>query len=379
MQQRNYSTKQKELLAVVYGTQIHRCFLYGRKFKVVTDHAALKWLVTVKNHQCARLIRWVLKLAEYDFEIEHKAGKKHVNADCLSRHIAARNTPVKVREAVRDGDGAITREVMFREQQKDSYCQEIMKAIKAGKEEGFVITADGLLYEGHTLEEARLVVPDTLILPIIEIHHDKVFAGHQRIKRTCDSLRLNYIRPTLNRDVEQYVRQCESCAKLKSGRNPTAPLGELPETFAPLTFVCPIELMTGEQPSAIFDKLIPPYPGVSPRSATQEDKALQAYARMKIRAHRRAGRRKRGQVRWIPRLQEAVLLRTRHQSDMAKGVTSKFQRPYEGPYYITRIVNPSIIEISDARGKIKGIFNKGSLKKFRTLQDVLEDDEGGDE
>jgi hypothetical protein len=51
--ERNYSTTQKELLAVGFGTQIYRCFLYGRKFKIVTDHAALKWLITVKNHHCA--------------------------------------------------------------------------------------------------------------------------------------------------------------------------------------------------------------------------------------------------------------------------------------------------------------------------------------
>jgi hypothetical protein len=50
--ERNYSTIQIELLAVVFGTQIHRCFLYERKFKFVTDHAALKWLITVKNHDC---------------------------------------------------------------------------------------------------------------------------------------------------------------------------------------------------------------------------------------------------------------------------------------------------------------------------------------
>jgi hypothetical protein len=55
----------------------------------LTDHAALKWLITVKNHQYARLTRWVLKLAEYEFEIGHKPGKKHVSADSLSRHIAS--------------------------------------------------------------------------------------------------------------------------------------------------------------------------------------------------------------------------------------------------------------------------------------------------
>jgi hypothetical protein len=82
--EKNYSTTHKELLAVVFGTQVHRCFLYGWKFKIVTDRAALKWLITVKNHQYARLTRWVLKLAECEFEIEHKPGKKHVNPDSFS-------------------------------------------------------------------------------------------------------------------------------------------------------------------------------------------------------------------------------------------------------------------------------------------------------
>jgi hypothetical protein len=59
----NYSAAENGLLAVVFGVQTHRCFLYGRKFKIIIDHAALKWLITVKNHQCARLTRMVLKLS----------------------------------------------------------------------------------------------------------------------------------------------------------------------------------------------------------------------------------------------------------------------------------------------------------------------------
>ena len=84
----NYSTTHKELLAV-YLEYRPRCFLYGRKFKIITDHAALRWLVTVKAHQYARLTRWDLKLTEYEFEIIHRPGKKHINADVLSRHVAA--------------------------------------------------------------------------------------------------------------------------------------------------------------------------------------------------------------------------------------------------------------------------------------------------
>jgi hypothetical protein len=117
--ERNYSTTQKELLAVVFGTQTQRCFLYGRKFKMVTDHAALKWLITVKNHQCARLTRWVLKLAEYDFEIEHKAEKKRVNADCLSRHVATiAMESGNQTESQADVRPALTLEVVFSEQQR---------------------------------------------------------------------------------------------------------------------------------------------------------------------------------------------------------------------------------------------------------------------
>jgi hypothetical protein len=105
--------------------------------------------------------------------------------------------------------------------------------VNAGRESKFVVSDDGLLYEGQMLKEARLVVPGPLTVPLIEMHHDKVFAGHQGIKRTRDLLKLHYFWPTLNQNVERYVKQCDSCVKFKVGRNPTAPLGELPETFRP--------------------------------------------------------------------------------------------------------------------------------------------------
>jgi hypothetical protein len=150
----NYSTTQKVLLAVVYGTQIHRCFLSGRRFKIVTDHAALKWLITVKNHQCARLTRWVLKLLEYDFEIEHKAGKKHVNADCLSRHIASVTTDGG-RKPLDDNLGdTLTRETVVTAQQQDAYCKELLSKVQAAIEPGHLISEDGLLYVGPDLEHA---------------------------------------------------------------------------------------------------------------------------------------------------------------------------------------------------------------------------------
>jgi transposase InsO family protein len=171
---------------------------------------------------------------EYEFEIGHKAGRKHVNADCLSRHIATLRPEPETQNKPRDDtEVELTREVVLSEKQKDSYCKKLIEQIKLGQQTEAVIGDDGLLYHGQTLDEAKLIVPETLILPTIKMHHDKVFAGHQGIKRTRDLLKLHYFWPTLNRDVERYVKECDSCAKFKVGRNPTAPLGQLPETTVP--------------------------------------------------------------------------------------------------------------------------------------------------
>jgi hypothetical protein len=45
--EKNYSTTYKQRLAVAFGTRLHRCLVHGKKFKIVTDHAAHKWIITV--------------------------------------------------------------------------------------------------------------------------------------------------------------------------------------------------------------------------------------------------------------------------------------------------------------------------------------------
>jgi transposase InsO family protein len=82
--ERNYSTTEKECLAVVWAVKNFRPYLYGRPFTIVTDHRPLLWLFNHKEPG-SKLIRWRLKLEEYDYKIVHKAGKLHTNADCLSR------------------------------------------------------------------------------------------------------------------------------------------------------------------------------------------------------------------------------------------------------------------------------------------------------
>ena len=78
-------TYEKEALAIVYCVKHFRPYLYGRKFTLVTDYKPLLWF---KNAQDAnmRILRWRLKLSEYDYDVVYKAGKTNVNADTLSRN-----------------------------------------------------------------------------------------------------------------------------------------------------------------------------------------------------------------------------------------------------------------------------------------------------
>ena len=82
--ERNYCATDRELLAVKYFMEYYKHYLLGRHFRVRSDHEALKWLFSMKEpkHQIAR---WIEVLSEFDFELEYHPGKKHGNADALSR------------------------------------------------------------------------------------------------------------------------------------------------------------------------------------------------------------------------------------------------------------------------------------------------------
>ncbi|RVW25900.1 Retrovirus-related Pol polyprotein from transposon 297 [Vitis vinifera] len=89
--QRNYTTTEKELLAVVFALDKFRAYLVGSSIVVFTDHSALKYLLT-KQDAKARLIRWILLLQEFNLQIRDKKGVENVVADHLSRLVIAHDS-----------------------------------------------------------------------------------------------------------------------------------------------------------------------------------------------------------------------------------------------------------------------------------------------
>ncbi|KAK3083752.1 hypothetical protein FSP39_002614 [Pinctada imbricata] len=82
--QQNYSVTRRELLAVVTFINQFKHYLLRRKFLLRTDHGSLRWIFGFRDPQ-GQIARWIEVLSQYDFEIRHRDGKKHQNADALSR------------------------------------------------------------------------------------------------------------------------------------------------------------------------------------------------------------------------------------------------------------------------------------------------------
>ena len=95
--EKNYSATEKECLAMVYAVRYFRPYIYGTPFTLVTDHRPLVWLHSVKD-PTSRLMKWKLRLLEYEYRVVHKSGKTNKNADALSRNPTSACLPLIPRE-----------------------------------------------------------------------------------------------------------------------------------------------------------------------------------------------------------------------------------------------------------------------------------------
>lgn len=82
----NYSTTDKELLAIVFAVKHFRPYLYGRKFTLATNHSPLIWINNIKD-PTSRMLKWRLTLDEYSYDVVYKKGGPHKNAAALASNL----------------------------------------------------------------------------------------------------------------------------------------------------------------------------------------------------------------------------------------------------------------------------------------------------
>ena len=151
-----------EMLAFVWTTKYFRCYLYGKKFLIRTDHSALTYLRKFADNN-SHLMRWSLKLSEMDFSVEHRAGSKIGHVDALSRHVGA-----IMHEDILD------RNNILREQAKDTFCTKQKPGNYSSRRE-FFLDGKVVMYRRQPHVKHQLVVPESLVHRIINENHDPVF------------------------------------------------------------------------------------------------------------------------------------------------------------------------------------------------------------
>lgn len=91
--ERQYVSYKGELLACVWACRIFRQYLHGRHFTIITDHEPLKWLMAKKD-LTGQYARWAMIMSDFEFDVVHRKGSEHNNADILSRMPCSDTTDV---------------------------------------------------------------------------------------------------------------------------------------------------------------------------------------------------------------------------------------------------------------------------------------------
>ena len=202
----NYTTHEKELLAVIHALRTWRHYLLGNHFIVVTDHNSLKYLHTQPNLS-RRQARWAEFLAEFDFEIVYRPGKSNVVADALSRlNVAECGTSSRVyhREDLLKG--------LEQAYKNEKETKRILEGLDDQKD--FQVVQNKIYYTRNG--RMQLYLPSRKFRDLVmQECHDTRYAAHLGVRKTANLILRDFYWPTVQADVAKYVATCEECQRNK--------------------------------------------------------------------------------------------------------------------------------------------------------------------
>ena len=226
--EKNYAQIDREALAIIWAIKRLHIYLYGRKFRLVTDHKALVRIFgdkPIPEMTASRITRWALFLMNYQFTIEYRNTKDHANCDMLSR-LPKRVAPtVETRDicneifAVMVSETMLDSKVVALETKKDPILSKVLdytlngwpKQLKCeGDLQAYWRRRDELTVEmGCVTWGSRVAIPTKLRDYVMGVLHS-THIGSTSMK----SLARSYIYwPRLDAQIEDTARMCETCGR----------------------------------------------------------------------------------------------------------------------------------------------------------------------
>ncbi|GJX19304.1 putative reverse transcriptase domain-containing protein [Tanacetum coccineum] len=213
--EKNYTTHDLELGAVVFALKIWRHYLYGTKCTVFTDHKSLQHILDQKELNM-RQRRWLELLSDYDCEIRYHPGKANVVADALSRK--ERIKPLRVRALVMTISLDLPKQIL--NAQTEAQKPENLKNEDVGgmirkdiPKEKLEPRADGTL-----CLNGRSWLPCYGDLRTVIMHesHKSKYSIHPGSDKMYQDMKKLYWWPNMKADIATYVSKCLTCARVKA-------------------------------------------------------------------------------------------------------------------------------------------------------------------
>ncbi|GKC21850.1 putative reverse transcriptase domain-containing protein [Tanacetum coccineum] len=207
--EKNYTTHDLELGAVVFALKMWRHYLYGTKCVVFTDHKSLQHILDQKELNM-RQRRWLELLSDYDCEIRYHPGKANVVADALSRK--ERSKPLRVRALVMTIGLNLPKQILSAQSE-------------ARKEENFINEdLHGMINKLEPRADGTLCLNNRSWIPcfgdlralIMHESHKSKYSIHPGSDKMYQDLKKLYWWPNMKAEIATYVSKCLTCAKVKS-------------------------------------------------------------------------------------------------------------------------------------------------------------------